>query len=105
MIFYEKNMYRNILPSYNKVKYYKEPRQFRTVNVCAATKKLPKRKSNVEINDPSKKISLGSITGIDRSLNSIEKASQTTNEYFTDETPEYFFLLESIADNLEITRT
>ena len=68
---------------------------------------MPKRKSNLETNNPSKKSSLESITGIDGSLNSIEryeKASQTTNEYFVDETPEYFFLLENIADDLEINK-
>ena len=85
-----------------KLKSYKKPYQFRTVNDCVVTKKIPKRKSNVEINNLPKRITLESITGIDGSLESIakyEKESQTT---FADETPEYFFLLESISDSLEI---
>ena len=64
---------------------------------------MQKRKSNVEIDNPSKKISLESITGIGGSLEDIErceKASQTDHS-FTDETVDYFFLLEYITDNLE----
>ena len=63
---------------------------------------MPTRKSNVEINNPSKKITLESITGIDGSLKSIEKYEKACQMSFVDGTPEYFFLLESIADDLEI---
>ena len=62
---------------------------------------MPKRKSNEEINNPSKEITLESITGIDGSLESIEKYEKACQTSFVDETPEYFFLLESIADDLE----
>ena len=73
---------------------------------------MPKRKSNVEISNPSKKISLEGTTGIDGSLESIEryeksiettyeKASQTDHGYADNETLDYFFLLEHIADDLE----
>ena len=87
-----------------KSKSYKKPCQFPAVNACVTTikKKKPKRKSNVEINNPSKKITLESITGTDGSLESIEKYEKACQTSFVDKTPEYFFLLESIADNLEI---
>ena len=61
---------------------------------------MRKQKSNVEISNPSKMISLESITGIDGSLESIEryeKASQTDG----DEMLDHFFLLEHIADDLQ----
>ena len=64
-----------------------------------------KRKSSTNINNAVKKISLGNITGIDGSLESVEryeKASQK-NKYFEDEMPEYFFVLEKIADDLELS--
>ena len=61
---------------------------------------MPKRKSNVEIDKPPKTITLGSITGTDGSIKSVEKACQTS--YPEQTTPEYFFLLKSIADDLEI---
>ena len=66
---------------------------------------MPKRKSNTNINNAVNKISLENITGIDGKLESMEtykKASQT-DKYFEDETPEYFFLLEQIADGLELS--
>ena len=64
-----------------------------------------KRKSSANINNAVKKISLGNITGIDGSLESVEryeKASQK-NKYFEDEMPEYFFVLGKIADDLELS--
>ena len=86
-----------------KSKSYKKLCQFPAVNVCVTTiKKMPKRKSNVEINNPSEKITLESIKGIDGSLESIEKYEKACQTSFVDETPEYFLLLESIADDLEI---
>ena len=61
---------------------------------------MPKRKSNVEIDNPPKKITLESITKMNGSLESIEKACRTS--FVEETTPEYLFLLKSIADNLEI---
>ena len=66
---------------------------------------MPKRKSSTNINNAAKKISLENITGIDGRLEIMEiykKVSQT-DKYFEDETPEYFFLLEQIVDNLELS--
>ena len=66
---------------------------------------MPKRKSNTSINNASKKISLENIKGIDGNLEGMEtyeKVSQT-DKYFAEETPEYFFLLEQIADDLELS--
>ena len=66
---------------------------------------MPKRKSSTSINNAAKKISLENITGIDGTLERMEtyeKASQT-DKYFEDETTEYFFLLEQIADDLELS--
>ena len=66
---------------------------------------MPKQKSSTSINNATKKISLKNITGIHGRLGSMEtyeKASQT-DKYFEDETPEYFFLLEQIADDLELS--
>ena len=86
-----------------KSKSYKKSCQFPAVNACVTTiKKMPKRKSNVEINNPSKKITLESITGTDGSLENIKKYEKACQASFVDETPEYFFLLENIADDLEI---
>ena len=66
---------------------------------------MPKRKSSTNINNAAKKISLEDITGTNGRLESMEtykKASQT-DKYFEDEKPEYFFLLEQIADGLELS--
>ena len=66
---------------------------------------MPKQKSSTNINNAAKKISLENVTGIDGRLESMEryeKPSQT-DKYFEDETAEYFFLLEQIADDLELS--
>ena len=66
---------------------------------------MPKGKSSTNINNTAKKISFENITGIDGKLESMEtyeKASQI-DKYFEDETPEYFSLLEQIADGLELS--
>ena len=66
---------------------------------------MPKQKSSTNINNAAKKISLENVTGIDGRLESMEryeKPSQT-DKYFEDETPEYFFLLQQIADDLELS--
>ena len=66
---------------------------------------MPKRKSSTNTNNKTKKISLENITGIGGMLESMEtykKASQT-DKYFEDEKSEYFFLLEQIADDLELS--
>ena len=47
-------------------------------------------------------MSLENITGIDGRMETYEKASQT-DKYFEDETPEYFLLLEQIADDLGLS--
>ena len=68
-----------------KSKSCKKPCQFPAVNACVTTiKKMPKRKSNVEINNPSKKITQESITGIDGSLESIERYEKACQTSFVD---------------------
>ena len=73
------------------------------MHVVSQNTKMPKQKSSTSTNNTAKQISLKTITGIDGSLESLKtskKVSQT-DEYLADETPEYFPLLEQIADDLQ----
>ena len=69
---------------------------------------MPKRKPTKHINVSSKKISLEKITGINANLGimeTAEKGSQTDiikDNFYADEMPQYFFLLDKIADDLEL---
>ena len=75
------------------------------MHVVSQNTKMPKQKSSTSTNNTAKQISLKTITGIDGSLESLKtsKMVSQTDKYFADEMPEYFSLLEQIADDLQLS--
>ena len=69
---------------------------------------MPKRKSTDHIKVSSKKISFEKITGINANLGIMETARKgpqtdiTKDNFYAYETPQYFFLLDKIADDREL---